>query len=121
MNEKETTNFTYVDGGTAAVLYPSDNTVTIKDFFVYCEGGVPVFSMDAKFDFKDIHPDSQAWVLNLLLSRKTRLMGATPEARARLDRESIRYKERKVEYAALPWYKRIFAKHPSIIDEENSQ
>jgi len=95
-------HFTFPDGGIGAVLYPADNKLVIKDFFVYCEGGVPKLKLDASFDVSGVHPDSHAWVLRLLLSRKTQLFGATPDVREQMERESDRYRERKVEYAALP-------------------
>jgi hypothetical protein len=113
------TEFKYETGELAAVLYPTDNSLTIKDFFVYTKGGVPVASLDAKFDFTNIHPDSQAWVANMLLSRRMHLSGPTDEAQAQSDRQSKRYKVRKAERAALPWYKRIFTKQVWYSDPEN--
>jgi len=68
--------------------------------------------LDAKFDFSDIHPDSQAWVVNLLLGRRMELLGPTDEVVREDERQSERYRERKAEYSKLPWHKRLFRKPP---------
>ena len=116
---KQETHFTYATGETAAILYPKDSSITIKDFFVYAKGGEIVCSLDAKFDFSDIHPDSHACVANMLLGRRMHLSGPSDESARESARQSARYHERKAERAALPWYKRIFVKQPWYSDPEN--
>ena len=108
---------TYTTGNSHTIAGTGE--IIIKDFFVYCKGGVPVLSLDAKFDFTDIPPDEHVWVANLLLSRKTRLLGPTDEAAIQMDHRSKRYEDRKTKYEALPWHKKLFAKRPGILDEEN--
>ncbi len=97
----------------------STGEVTIKDFFVYCKGGVPVLSLDAKFDFSGIHPDDHTYFAGILLGRRTRLLAQSDEAYARDAKRSERYRERKAEYEALPWWRRLFARRPWSFDDEN--
>jgi hypothetical protein len=105
----------------SSVVIPASEDVIIKDFFVYCQGGVPVLNLDATFDFNQINPADHAFVLNMLLQQRMRLMGPTEEAMKRDARRSTRYKKRKAEYEALPWYKRVLTQRPGAFDPENEE
>jgi hypothetical protein len=117
---KTETHYTYETGETAAILQGTGE-ITIKDFFIYTKGGEIACTLDAKFDLKDIHPESHAWILNLLLGQRMHLSGPSDEDAQRQARQSVRYKERKAEYTALPWHKRLFRKRPWYSDPENDE
>jgi BMFP domain-containing protein YqiC len=85
--------------------------VTIKGFLVIHREGETV-SLDAKVDFEDVPVDLHALVANLLMSKRASLHVPSREEFDRQAEESRRYRERKAEYEALPWYRKFFARRP---------
>jgi len=97
----------------------SDGHVTLQDFFVYRKGGVLALSVGIHFDLAVVDPDSRLWVVEMILTRRMHLHGMTDEDMERSARQNKRYQERKAEFAALPWYKRMFTRRPWAADPEN--
>ena len=94
------------------VTVPGGTEVTVKDFFVVIRGGEVAARLDAKFDFKNVPQQLHMTIVNTLMSQRTKLMMPTDGAPRRMDLQDQRYRERKKAFAALPWYKRPFAKKP---------
>ena len=115
-----TQTFCYESGETVATLQDTGE-FTIVDFFTWTKGGEVVVSLDAKFDLSDIHPENRMFILSMLVGRRMHLVGPSDEQRAKDIRRSDRYDQRKAEYDALPWYRRVFTRRPWRADAENSQ
>lgn len=104
--------------GRGLALEDADEVV-LQGFFVYSQGGKQVLSLDAKFDLRGVHPGDRAWVVGVLRNRAMYLAGPSPEQAQQHARQMRRYRERKAEYEALPWWRRVFTRRPWSTDEEN--
>jgi len=96
------------DNGSSIVI-PSGTEVTLKDALVLVEAGVVVGRLDAKYDFKDLPERHHMTAVNCLLQRRMRLAMPSPEQLRQMDEDDEKRQRRRDEFAALPWYKKIFA------------
>lgn len=95
------------------ITIPGGTEVIVKDAVIIVQGGRVVARLDAKYDFTDLDPAFHEIVVNLLLGGRIRL-GLPTE---KMLRQGERYTERKAEYAALPWWRKLFTKKPWLYDE----
>jgi len=100
------------------VTVPGGTIVTIKDALQIVQGGKMVGTLDAQYDFKDLAPEYHFTALQII-SKRTRLGMQTWEDMEMWDNRHKRYTERKAEYAALPWYKKLLTRRPWFYDDEN--
>ena len=100
------------------VTIPGGTIVTIKDALQIVQGGKVVGTLDAQYDFKDLAPEYNQIAIGII-NKRTRLGMQTWEDMEISRRQGERYSERKAEYAALPWWKQLFAKRPWASDPEN--
>ena len=94
------------------VIVPSGTEVILKDALVLVEAGVVVGRLDAKYDFKDLPERHHMTAVNCLMQRRMRLAMPSPEQFRQMDEDHKIAQKRRDEFAALPWYKKLFAKKP---------
>jgi hypothetical protein len=98
----------------------SSNEVTVKDAVTIFQGGVVVVRLDATYDLEGVPAEYHQSIL-AIISRCTQLGMPTWESMD-LERQRMeKYHQRKDEYDALPWHKRLFAKRPWMSDSENDE
>lgn len=102
------------------VTVPGGTIVTIKDALQIVQGGKMVGTLDAQYDFKNLPPEYHQIAIGII-NKRTRLGMQTWEDMEISRRQGERYKERKAEYAALSWWRRVFAKRPWASDDENDE
>jgi hypothetical protein len=87
--------------------------VTLVDVVEIIQGGKVVAKLDAEFDFTNVDPTFHFYVLNVLMTRcRVCLYLPTFEKMEEEARRTERYVQHTAEYAALPWWKKIFISAP---------
>jgi len=105
--------FEYSDDDSPLAL--GDTSVTIKDFLVIRKGAQEV-RVDAKFDLEEISPESRWIVANIMVERRFVLHLMADEDIEKARDENQEYRKRLAQYEALPWYRKLFTRHPAMIE-----
>jgi hypothetical protein len=98
---------------------PGETKIIIADALVFKQGGKIVVRLNAEYDFTEVPPEFHELALRMLFSQqRIRLIVPTEAAMAEEDRRMARYHQRKIEYEALPWWKKLFKSPPWAYGED---
>lgn len=85
--------------------------VCVANVVELVQGGQVVARAHAEFDLTEVPEQYQGFVLPLL-ERRTQLLIRSEERMLESEKWLRRYEQRKADYWAKPWWRRIFASRP---------